>query len=207
MINALPTEVTVNDKEAIEAARAAYDALTDEQKALVPAGTFAKLAAAEQALAAAAIVKNTSTISKAHIAVGSELTITGSAEGGKAPYKFAYYYKKAADSKWTKLAEENKSAYVTAASQKFVPEETGTYNIRVNVKDSLDTKSTKDFTLKVEEFINESTISASSVKSGETVTLNGAADGGNAPVKFAYYYKKSTDSSWKNTINNLRTSV
>ena len=53
MINALPTEVTVNNKEAIEAARAAYDALKDEQKALVDADTLAKLTAAEEALAAA----------------------------------------------------------------------------------------------------------------------------------------------------------
>ncbi len=53
MINALPTEVTVNDKEAIEAARAAYEALTADQKALVDADTLAKLEAAEEALAAA----------------------------------------------------------------------------------------------------------------------------------------------------------
>ena len=53
MINALPTEVTVNDKEAIEAARAAYAALTDAQKDLVDAETLAKLEAAEEALAAA----------------------------------------------------------------------------------------------------------------------------------------------------------
>ena len=40
------------DKEAIEAARAAYDALTDEQKALVTPEDLAKLTAAEAALAA-----------------------------------------------------------------------------------------------------------------------------------------------------------
>ena len=33
-IEALPTEVTVGDKAVIEAARAAYEALTDDQKAL-----------------------------------------------------------------------------------------------------------------------------------------------------------------------------
>ena len=44
--------VTLNDKEAIEAARAAYDALTDEQKALVTPEDLAKLTAAEAALAA-----------------------------------------------------------------------------------------------------------------------------------------------------------
>ena len=55
MIDELPSadEVTVEDKEFIEDVRAAYDELTDEQKALVDADTLAKLTAAEQALAAA----------------------------------------------------------------------------------------------------------------------------------------------------------
>ena len=52
-IEALPTEVTVGDKAVIEAARDAYDALTDEQKALVSTDTFKKLTDAETALAAA----------------------------------------------------------------------------------------------------------------------------------------------------------
>lgn len=47
MINALPTEVTVNDKADIEAARAAYDSMTDEQKALIDEDTYKKLTDAE----------------------------------------------------------------------------------------------------------------------------------------------------------------
>jgi len=54
LFDALPVAdaVTLNDKEAIEAARAAYDALTDEQKALINGEDLAKLTAAEEALAA-----------------------------------------------------------------------------------------------------------------------------------------------------------
>ena len=47
MINALPTNVTAADKEAIEAARASYEALTDDQKVFVGIDTLAKLVAAE----------------------------------------------------------------------------------------------------------------------------------------------------------------
>ncbi|MBR3844775.1 MAG: hypothetical protein IKM39_04640 [Clostridia bacterium] len=50
-INALPTTVTVNHQTAIEAARAAYNALTDTQKAKVT--NLATLVSAEQKLAAA----------------------------------------------------------------------------------------------------------------------------------------------------------
>ena len=52
LFDALPADITLEDKAAIEAARAAYEALTDEQKALVTPEDLAKLTAAEAALAA-----------------------------------------------------------------------------------------------------------------------------------------------------------
>ncbi len=54
LFDALPVAdaVTLNDKEAIEVARAAYEDLTDEQKALVTPEDLSKLTAAEQALVA-----------------------------------------------------------------------------------------------------------------------------------------------------------
>ncbi|MBQ9704664.1 MAG: Ig domain-containing protein [Paludibacteraceae bacterium] len=54
LFDALPAvaNITLEDKAAIETARAAYEALTAEQKALVSAEDLAKLTAAEQALAA-----------------------------------------------------------------------------------------------------------------------------------------------------------
>lgn len=55
MLDALPaaSDVKPGDKEAIEKARAAYDALTDEQKAKVAPATLKKLTDAEAALKAA----------------------------------------------------------------------------------------------------------------------------------------------------------
>ena len=52
LFDALPADITLEDKATIEAARAAYEALTDEQKALVTPEDLAKLTAAEEALAA-----------------------------------------------------------------------------------------------------------------------------------------------------------
>ena len=49
-INALSNEVTIDDKDAIEEARAAYDALTDGQKSKVSAKILKKLTDAEAAL-------------------------------------------------------------------------------------------------------------------------------------------------------------
>ena len=52
-INTLPEQPSVNDKAAVEAARAAYDALTDSQKTLIGESTLNKLTSAESSLAAA----------------------------------------------------------------------------------------------------------------------------------------------------------
>ena len=55
LFDALPAveNITLDSKAAIEAARAAYNALTDEQKALIAPEDLAKLTIAEEALAAA----------------------------------------------------------------------------------------------------------------------------------------------------------
>ena len=50
MINALPETITEENRQAVEAARDAYDELTDAQKALVGQDVLAKLEAAEAAL-------------------------------------------------------------------------------------------------------------------------------------------------------------
>ena len=50
-IDSLPAEITLDDKTDVEAARAAFDALTDDQKALIDDETIAKLTAAEQTIA------------------------------------------------------------------------------------------------------------------------------------------------------------
>lgn len=47
-INALPEDVTLENKADVDAARAAYDALTDDQKALIDADTLSKLTDAEK---------------------------------------------------------------------------------------------------------------------------------------------------------------
>ena len=58
MINALPAaeDVTLDDKDAIEHARAVYDDITDDQKALIDEETYKKLTDAEEALEKAAIL-------------------------------------------------------------------------------------------------------------------------------------------------------
>ncbi len=147
------------------------------------------------------VLNNTSTISAANVMIGTEVTLNGKATGGTNPYKFAYYYKKATDSAWTRVyTTPAGNAYTKIAEMTFKPTTAGTYNIRINVKDNNGTGilATKEFTVKVagEKLKNNSTVSATSITAGGEITLNGKAEGGTSPYKFAYYYKKLTDSAW-----------
>ncbi len=137
-------------------------------------------------------LKNNSTVSAASITANTSIAVIGKATGGAAPYTYAYYYKKSTDSSWTKIA-----GYSTSTMKNFKPAAAGTYTVRVNVKDSTGKLVQKDLTVTAKaELTNKSTVSASSVTANTQVTLNGKAAGGTSPYKYAYYYKKSTDSTW-----------
>ena len=138
---------------------------------------------------------NKSTISATSVTLGKSVTVTGAASGGKTPYQYAVYYKKAASTSYTTV-----QGYSTAKSIVVTPGAATTYDVRVKVKDSAGTVKTKDFTLKVtapaSALKNTSTISATSVALGKSVTVTGAATGGTTPYYYAAYIKKSTSDSF-----------
>ena len=74
---------------------------------------------------------NTSKISAASLPLGSSLTVTGSASGGKAPYQYAFYYKRSGDSAWTAVL-----GFSTKNTVKLTPKKSGVYYVVVKVKDA-----------------------------------------------------------------------
>ena len=144
-------------------------------------------------------LKNNSKISAANVSVNTAITLTGIAGGGTDPYRYAYYYKLSSDSSWKKIVTGTSSTYVSASSTTFKPTAAGTYDIRINVKDSTNNIVMKNFTVTVtagNSLKNNSSVSSASVSVNTEVTLTGKASGGTSPYKYAYYYKKSTESSW-----------
>ena len=144
---------------------------------------------------AAAELKNNAAISSTSVIKSEYLTVTSSASGGTAPYTYAYYYKKSTSSSWTVFGTE----FGTAKKATFQPGAVADYNVKAVVKDSTGKTAVKTFTVKSTTPtapINNSTVSATSVAVGSTVTINGAASGGVAPYKYAYYYKKSTSAAY-----------
>ena len=75
-INALPANAELSDKDAVEAARTAYNALTDAQKALVPTDVLAKLTNAETQIAEAEEAAKAVSIKKCEVTV-KDLVYTG----------------------------------------------------------------------------------------------------------------------------------
>ena len=86
-------------------------------------------------------MKNRSSIDTEIAPVDSRITITGAATRGTAPYKYAYYYKKAAAKNWKAIGEEFTDA--KTASVKLRNE--GDYIIKVCVKDSTGAMVSKNF--------------------------------------------------------------
>ena len=140
-------------------------------------------------------LKNSSTVSSTAVKVGDTVTITGKATGGTSPYQYAFYYKRGNATSWT-----TKASYGTATSVELTPAYADTYTVRVDVKDNNGTVVSKTFTItsseKVTTLVNNSTVSSTSVKKGETVTITGKASGGTGSYQYAFYYKRGDATSW-----------
>ena len=190
MINALPDEITLDDKDAVEAARAAYDALSEDQKALIAPETLAKLEAAEAALIPALV--NESIILTANPIVGGKISVKGIASGGAGGYTYAFYYKKSSGSKWYQMSDP----YTTTRAA-FKPSIAAKYDVKVIVKDAKGNTEETILTVKVRKpLVNLSEILTAEANVGEKVRVKGAASGGAGGYTYEFFYKKSSKDTW-----------
>ena len=148
---------------------------------------------------------NASTISATSITKGSSIKLTAKATGGTAPYKYRYFCKPQGDISWTAL-----TSTTTATSFTHKPARAITYQYAVKVADSKGTTVTKYFTVKVSAsaaLANASTISATSITKGQTVTMTAKATGGTAPYKYRYFCKPEGATSWTALTNTTTTAT
>ena len=120
------------------------------------------------------------------------VTLKGSATGGKTPYTYAFLYKKTSDTKWT-----TKQDFKANATVDIKPAVATTYDMCIKVKDAGGTVEKKFFKVTVTKpLTNDSTISATSIKKGSTVTVKCTASGGAGGYTYAVLYKKKSDTKW-----------
>ena len=135
---------------------------------------------------------NTSSVSSTELYLGDTLTITGEVQGSPGSYTYAYYYKQSKNAQWRAIGKE----FGTATKATLKPTAATSYDIMVKVKSGNDVHS-KTFTVNVSPaFLNNSEISAADIYKGSTVELTAASTGGVGETKYAFYYKKNSDSDW-----------
>ena len=126
------------------------------------------------------------------ITLGQTVTLQGAATGGSGGYKYSYLYRLGDKGSWKTL-----KGFSTTTSVKFTPAAEGDYEICIKAKDSYKTVSSQYFSLSVKELKNNSSLSAETVKLGSTVTMKGAASGGNGSYSFAYLVQSPGSSNWQ----------
>ncbi len=135
---------------------------------------------------------NYSSISSQIISLGNSLTVYAYAEGGTYDYTYAVLYKKKSDKKWTVRQNYSTNDIITVKPAKATD-----YEVCVKVKDSNGTIVKLFFDVTVRpRLTNTSTISATTIKKGNTVTVNGSATGGSGYYDYAVLYKKKSESKW-----------
>lgn len=137
-------------------------------------------------------VVNKSTVSKSEIYLGDTVTVNARASGGAGGNTYAVLYKKSSDSSWSV-----KQFYNTNTAVDIKPAKDVDYDIAVKVKDKNGRIVEKKFTLKVyPKLKNVSSVSASSIELGKSVTVNGAASGGKPGYTYSLLYKEKNDSAY-----------
>ena len=155
-------------------------------------GSYAETYANENNIPFVSEYSNISTISSDEIVLGETVTVNAKAVLGDGDYTYAVLYKKKADTKWTV-----KQNYSTNDTIVVKPAKATDYDVCVKVKDSTGKIVKKFFEVKVNaKLANTSTISATTIKKGDTVTLNGSATGGMGDYTYAVLYKKKAETKW-----------
>ena len=137
-------------------------------------------------------VTNQSVISAEEINLGSSFTVTGAATGGSKCYQYAFFYKKTTDKSWT-----TKQNFSSNPSVSIKPAKAVTYDVCVKIRDEMGKEAKKYFKVNVSpKLTNNSTVSATSIKLGSSVTANCVANGGSTFYKYAVFYKKKSETNW-----------
>ena len=145
-------------------------------------------------------IVNKSTVNTSSAPLGTRIIVSGAATGGSGSYTYAFYYKKAAAINWTTMGTPYSSAKQAAVTLKS----TGDFIFKVCVKDSAGGMTSKNLDVEItdnsqsvsSDLVNNSTVSANSITLGKAIVMTGAASGGSGSYTYAFYYKKSTASTY-----------
>ena len=126
------------------------------------------------------------------VTVGDSFNVSAFAKGGDGNFRYAFYTKKSNSTKWTTVKgfSYSNSASVIAASS-------GTYNVRVKVKDSRGTTTSTEFSVRVlKKLSNNSKLLSTKIIVGGRAVVTCKASGGGAPYAYDVSYRAEGTSEW-----------
>lgn len=139
------------------------------------------------------VLANLSQISAEEIVIGDSVTVSAAAEGGIGEYRYQLSCRKTGTENWDEMV----SVYGTESEGSFTPDSTGTYEVRVNIRDDRGTVVTKSFTVKVNKLLeNLSVISENEIVIRGTVKVTAAVEGGIAPYQYEVSFKHADSSKF-----------
>ena len=182
---------TIDGKSVTSIGRWAFDHCTD-LTIYGKKGSYAETYANKNGISFVAFLLNESEISADEIVLGNTVTVSAKAEGGVGECTYAVFYKKSYDTKWVTA-----QGYKTNDTVTLKPAKAADYQICVKVKDDTGRIVKKYLTLKVNaKLANSSTVSADTIKLGNTVKVTAKATGGMGDYTYAVLYKKDYDKNW-----------
>ena len=127
------------------------------------------------------------------VVLGNYIKITAQGSGSVAPYTYSYMIANNQDGKWINIKTNTSDTSAT-----YKPTATGSYSLKVRCQSKTGYMCDKTFVIDVinSSLTNESSMSASSINSGESVQIFAVAKGGTAPYTYAFTVKHSTASAW-----------
>lgn len=137
-------------------------------------------------------LQNKSYLQKEMIALGESVKLIGSASEGSGTYSFAYYYKLSSASSYSVAKSYSSSTSVT-----FTPKTAGVYDICIKAMDGSMTIVKSYFKLTVNDALKvDGKLSKSQINLNGSVTVSASASGGSKKYTYAFYYKRSSASTW-----------
>ena len=140
---------------------------------------------------------NYSTLSAEDMILGEQVIVNCLGVGGIGERKYQVSYKLCSETDWYVIKNVKDGSSVT-----LEPDNTGDYDISVEVQDIRGNASEKFFTLHVYTSLeNHSVLSAENIILGQEITAYCLADGGKAPYQYQVVYKQTSQTKWTTVQN------